>query len=82
MRFEAFSQNFPLVMPGYHQFSSKMDRRIRSGADIVQDERTASRRVNDAPTPRRILHRSGTAARMSSSFQNHGVDCPVAVRLR
>jgi hypothetical protein len=27
MRFEAFSQNFPLVMPGTHQFSSKIDRR-------------------------------------------------------
>jgi len=56
MHFEAFSQNFPLVMPGQkapsavsrhrhpgiHQFSSKMDRRIKSGDDIVQDDRAAS----------------------------------------
>jgi hypothetical protein len=42
--------------------------------------------VNVAPMRRRILHRSGTAAgvagRDSSSIQNHGADCPAAVRVR
>ena len=38
-------------------------------------------RVNDPPTCRRILHRSGTgraASLLSSSFQNHGANCSAA----
>jgi hypothetical protein len=46
MRFDAFFAEIPLVMPGLdpgiHQFSSKMDRRIKSGDDTVQGDRTAS----------------------------------------
>jgi hypothetical protein len=48
--------------------------------------RAAFVRVNDAPTLRRILHRSGTNdgsdAALSSSIQNHAQYCSRAVRVR